>query len=612
LCLEFFEIFTDNNLTCVITLPVDSQTSLEPGTYGQLTFDGSNAVFAGKNLTLIVTGPELSSLGDIVRDTSARGRSEASLTALRGNFDENQQDLLRKYTQSEPTAAPTSATETITCPYYSAKNSDFASVNYASCFFEACGSKTISISGCDSCVYDQFISLLGDGLEVAFNDDGCGGGGCAALTYTFTPTFGNGDEENATCSQFELRQGCNGNSTCGGQFVVTITETDFSPTSTPTEQPTASFAAPGAESATSIVGDDAGGFIYIEGKGANFSVVLNNLIIQDFGRLDQLIVDVYSYYGDDDGDDDDDHGSIAGALFVVDADITISNTLLRNNQALFGGAVTLQNARLTMVSSALIKNTGRYGGALFAASGAEAVQLEDCVFDANYATLSGGALYAIDDNPGWKYTRVTFSSNSAALYGGALYIVNSNNEWAFVNCSFAFNVARGEFDGSGGAIAVQENNNYWQFDSVEFVGNKAAYGGALWTGPNNYWDITSCTFNTNVAPLAGAGIYVETVESGEKGFRNWTVDGSVFSFNTAGVDGGAMAISGSSIDYFTYTNNTFIGNTASSNGGALMFSGSITQYVIIGNVFVENSGIRIVFASTISSIYANNLPSTYR
>jgi predicted outer membrane repeat protein len=597
LCLEFFEIFTNDNLTCVISLPVDSQTSLEPGIYGELTFYGSNDAFTGKNLTLIVTGSEFSSSGDSVSDVSARGKLEASVAAPCENKGKKQQDLLHMYTQSEPTADPTSATETITCPYYSITNTDSASRNWESCYFRACGSKTISISGCDSCVYDQYINLYKDFRYVASNNDGCAQQGCSAMTYT----IGSDDQDDTTCSFFELRQGCLLDSTCGGQFVVTITETDYSPTSTPTEQPTASFAAPGAESAAAIVGDDTGGFIYIEGNGTSLSVVLNNLIIQDFGRLDQLSVDFYFYlyyYGDDTADDDI-HGSYAGALFVNDAGLTISNTLLRNNQALFGGAVTLRNTRLTMVSSTLIKNVGRFGGALYVESGSDAVRVFDCVFDANYATITGGAVMVEENNPGWKFTGVTFSGNSAAQYGGALYIRVSSSDWAFVNCSFADNVAVGEDLATGGAIAAESRNHYWQFDSVEFVGNKAAFGGALWSGLNNYWHLINCTFSNNIAPHSGGGIRV-----GVRGAQNWILEESTFSFNTASVNGGAIAIGGDDTDFFTYKNNTFIGNAASTNGGALAFTGQITQSAIIENTFVGNSGISIVVVYITSSMCA--------
>jgi predicted outer membrane repeat protein len=498
----------------------------------------------------------------------------------------------------DPSAALTSETTTIVCPYFVGVRD-----RTTSCYFEACGSKIISISSCDSCVYEQDITLKKDGEIIAASyAKGCGGTECAALTYTHTPTSGSDDQENATCSTFELVQGCGfflGKNVCGGQYTVTLTEIDSSPTSTPTEQPTTSFAVPGAENAASIVGDGTGRFMYIDGTIANFSIVMNNLIIQDFGLDSSDIIE-----------------GGGGAIFAVEADITISNTLLQNNQASFGGAMNLGNVRLTMESCALIKNkgikvqvfsmTGGQGGALFANSGVE-LQLTDCVFDANSAVDFGGAVYTKTNNPEWKHTRVTFSGNSG-LFGGAVYEVGLSDDWVFINCSFVSNIATDEQSASGGALNAGYSNRNWKFDSVEFIGNKATYGGAIYdTANNSNWEIINCTFNANVATNSGGGIYNDFNDFFGPS-QDWTIKETTFSFNTARVDGGAVAISGDGLDSFTYENNTFIGNTALANGGALAISGSITKHAIIENTFVENTGIRIVVVYITSSICANKLP----
>ena len=146
---------------------------------------------------------------------------------------------------TNPTRAPT-AVETLPmfCPPYTATNTNFGlDRNYVTCSITACGGSTLTVGNCaatDSpsagCVGDQLIRLFdSSGQQVATNDDYCGM--CAQITYV-VPGLPN------ECTTYVLREGCWGNSDCGGVMSVAgggIVVTK--PTPMPTQRPTMPYIA---------------------------------------------------------------------------------------------------------------------------------------------------------------------------------------------------------------------------------------------------------------------------------------------------------------------------------------------------------------------------------
>ena len=97
------------------------------------------------------------------------------------------------------------------CPSFSVTNTNFATINYATCSFTACPGDIVVMSTLSpgSCNGDTFLRLYDptSGNQLTFNDD-YDGSFCSQITYTLT----------LSCRACALRQGCYSSSTCGGQI----------------------------------------------------------------------------------------------------------------------------------------------------------------------------------------------------------------------------------------------------------------------------------------------------------------------------------------------------------------------------------------------------------
>eukprot|EP01038_Epipyxis_sp_PR26KG_P015095 gene15095-20312_t len=123
----------------------------------------------------------------------------------------------------------------IQCPFFSTSNTASASKSYQSCCFQACGVASLSISNCNNCTGDSYISLYSGDTQVAANDDGtCVASACSSIVYD---TALQNNDDYYSCSTYCLRQGCYGSSSCSGSFVITSTSLDLL-TLTPTTLPT--------------------------------------------------------------------------------------------------------------------------------------------------------------------------------------------------------------------------------------------------------------------------------------------------------------------------------------------------------------------------------------
>jgi len=111
-----------------------------------------------------------------------------------------------------------SLSTTISCPAYTATNTNNALANYVPCSFTACAGVNLVISDCDptrcssGVSNDQFIRLSnGTGTEVAMNDDTCSR--CSKITYT----------TKGACQTYTLKQGCFSTASCYGTFNIIAT-----------------------------------------------------------------------------------------------------------------------------------------------------------------------------------------------------------------------------------------------------------------------------------------------------------------------------------------------------------------------------------------------------
>ncbi|KAJ0393798.1 hypothetical protein P43SY_001238 [Pythium insidiosum] len=196
-----------------------------------------------------------------------------------------------------------------------------------------------------------------------------------------------------------------------------------------------------------------------------------------------------------------------GALYAVDAVVTVANTLFTENLALKGAAIELsRDAKLTLTGCDFTANTVTGdGGALFTSVRATAT-IDDTTFTGNQAT-NGGAV-AVLGSARVQMTGVTAVENAASGFGGWL-VATGRASIAVSRSSLQTNAAF-----SGGAVAVLENatlaltsssfvsNEVGQFGGSIFVDSMLETTATKWTG----MDVSDCRFENNSA-VAGADVY---------------------------------------------------------------------------------------------------------
>ncbi|CAN0533421.1 unnamed protein product, partial [Scytosiphon promiscuus] len=148
-------------------------------------------------------------------------------------------------------------------------------------------------------------------------------------------------------------------------------------------------------------------------------------------------------------------------------------------------------------------------------------------------------MYVYDSNVSWDGDGMQFSNNYADQYGGAMYVFYSNVSWDGDGTEFSNNHAD---SGSGGAIY-------------------AASGSAVsWNG--------SMIFTTNTAGDGGGAIALV-----DFGYEEAAISDATFIENSSGT-GGALYVY-NSVKGFTFTDMEFQGNSARGAGGAIaMYAGT--------------------------------------
>jgi predicted outer membrane repeat protein len=198
--------------------------------------------------------------------------------------------------------------------------------------------------------------------------------------------------------------------------------------------------------------------------------------------------------------------------------------------------------------------------------------LSNCVFQDNHSAYSeGGAIYA--QGARLTLSDCRFLGNWADREGGA--ICGLDSDLALTRCAFETNGAR-----AGGAI--HQTAGTLTLVECTFEGNVADDGGAVACAVENA-SITRCIFRSNWAVLYGGA--VENAES------PLTLDGCVFSGNTAGQGGALYALrltspQGVSAGVTTLTRCLLTGNRAIASGGALC--SNKVEFTILGCTFADN------------------------
>ena len=338
-----------------------------------------------------------------------------------------------------------------------------------------------------------------------------------------------------------------------------------------------------------------------------------------------------------------------GTLTVSGSNFTNNIKNYKNGDRLVGAITTIGNA--TVIGSNFVNNSGRWGGAI-SATGAELrknsstltvsntifkdnsalyagavyiwgsnYNIADCVFDNNTAfgkgnmtpnNNNGGALVVSQVSRFNEPITGTISgskfTNNKAQYGGAAYF---NKGFVTITDSvFENNVATAE----GGAVDFSHasvKDLVVSINNSSFVGNKAPVAGAIFTNVDS--KITNSNFTKNTASKGGAVLN----ENGAK----LTVDNSTFKDNAADSYGGAVFNNGELVVSDSVFDSNDIVNRGSASvdyGGAAIYNWYDGTLTVSGSNFTNNiknykNGDRLVGAITtignatvIGSNFVNN------
>lgn len=244
----------------------------------------------------------------------------------------------------------------------------------------------------------------------------------------------------------------------------------------------------------------------------------------------------------DGNDDDPGDGNDGGALYNVDADLTIRNCVISGNAAVDGdggGVASGTYGRLLIQGTTFFNNTAgpaSSGGALYSGRNGINVTIEDCLFSGNTAGVHGGAAY-VRDAQVTEIRRTTFVNNTAGRAGGALYFGGdvSTRQLAIDTSSFANNTAASD----GGALYLRTGqvtitNSTFSGNSTQSDGGAIAMADQAATATGASLTIRNTTITGNTAGTdgtgAGGGVYIN-VGGGANAAVTVTVENTVVANN---------------------------------------------------------------------------------
>lgn len=280
---------------------------------------------------------------------------------------------------------------------------------------------------------------------------------------------------------------------------------------------------------------------------------------------DDLILDGYGLYTLFDVD-----GTLSLNKFIIQkgwtaiqnkGTLTITDSLLRDNQAYSDGAVIVNNGTVFISNSQFIGNETDSGGAIVNSGD---MTITDSTFSMNKAYRYGGVIF---NSANLTIEHSHFVQNSSDLSGGAIHNTGYLN---ITTSTFDDNSSR-----EGGAIL--DNQNLTIHDSI-FTNNQATFGGAIEADGKAV--ILNSQFVNNSVTASGGAIYSE----GEL-----TVRSSYFEGNTAKYDGGAISdlYYAPEVITMTVSHSTFVNNTAEKYGGAIVHNNE-NSFNIHTNTFLNN------------------------
>ncbi len=243
-----------------------------------------------------------------------------------------------------------------------------------------------------------------------------------------------------------------------------------------------------------------------------------------------------------------------GGLYCSSCTVTIDSSEFEGISSPEGGCVDTWDGFTTVTNSSFANCEARIGeaGALKAGGYMGTLEVSDSVFTGNTANENGGAISTFI---GGSVTGGSFTGNYANQNGGAIRGISSIS-------SVAFDLNDAGL--SGGAVSVGE-----QLLSVvdsDFTSNSAfgGCGGAINVSNGGDLSVLEGNFDSNFADQWGGAIYAQWGGTND-------IDLSDFTLNTAGSEGGALAVEGYP-GLTSISDSIFTDNSSQYKGGAILVS----------------------------------------
>ena len=278
-------------------------------------------------------------------------------------------------------------------------------------------------------------------------------------------------------------------------------------------------------------------------------------------------------------------GDRGGAFAVADrGQLTVTDVLFQQNRAgTAGGAVDSSSSTLTVTDAEFLGNSvlppgsvdGR-GGAISAVGGRATVTRGE--FVSNRAVDEGGAIYAaamVEVNQSVFQNNRADDADADGTAGGALF---SNVRATVVGSQFLGNRAGGG-TGSGGAVYLGGGTG--RFTNTLLRGNDAAAdGGGLFVSQLSELRTDGTDFSVNNAGRDGGGLYSR---SGQVDVRD-----AVFRQNRAllGAGGGVYLADTAAGTTTRLDGSNVLDNTAGTDGGGVFQTG---EFLLLDRVFVSGN-----------------------
>lgn len=335
--------------------------------------------------------------------------------------------------------------------------------------------------------------------------------------------------------------------------------------------------APSQLNALLVVEDTAGALNLVEAvncSGGSFDVEwVGSVFVEETIRLSGGTS--LSIKGAVDGTSVANGGNVTLLFEVEGGTLHLSHLNLTNGTGSSGGAIYAIDAVLTVANCTILHNTGVHGGGVFLEN--TVLETDHSSFTDNTASESGGAIYMEASNVTVGET-VLFERNGA-LSAGALYVGRSSIlTLAGDNVSLANNIAN-DF---GGGLYTHQSTGYLT-GKVELVGNTAEFGGAIFTENGSFSVMGDMLLSNNFASDSGGAFY--------GGLSVINISGTaVWKNKSALVGGGGLNLWASNMDVQPLAEAEFIGNIAGFGGAAYM---STSTFAMDGDVLFSDNTVHL-------------------